>query len=318
MQTLTQTTRLSTLAALLIVAAVLLSPNPCLAQEGGIHVDESGEVGISTEAPTTDLHVDGKLQVGSGAPPSWSVANFAGAGQQKLRVHSSNENTAGYILFSGRSDSTWSTGGGLMSDLLSGGGRLFLRYYGTSENGNGWWADNMIANNSLELHFQPSKHAFNAPAWGGAFFHTQTVFHDSVGVGTRAPSEALEVDGTVLAGSVQEASSRRWKENVRPIEKPLRVVQRLEGVRYEWKEDGTSDVGLIAEEVGEVLPSFVSYEENGVDAKGIDYARLTAILIEAVKSQQQRAEAQQMQLEAQRKRLDAFEEIVNGREVAKQ
>ena len=46
------------------------------------------------------------------------------------------------------------------------------------------------------------------------------------------------------------------------------------------------DIGLIAEEVGEVVPEVVAYEENGVDAKGVDYARLTAVLIEAVKEQQ--------------------------------
>jgi hypothetical protein len=45
-------------------------------------------------------------------------------------------------------------------------------------------------------------------------------------------------------------------------------------------------MGLIAEEVGEVLPEIVAYEENGKDAKGLDYSRLVALLIEAVKEQQ--------------------------------
>ena len=43
---------------------------------------------------------------------------------------------------------------------------------------------------------------------------------------------------------------------------------------------------MIAEEVGEVIPEIVDYEENGVDARSMDYARLVALLIEAVKEQQ--------------------------------
>lgn len=46
------------------------------------------------------------------------------------------------------------------------------------------------------------------------------------------------------------------------------------------------EIGIIAEEVGEVVPEVVSYEENGKDARGVDYSRLTALLIEATKEQQ--------------------------------
>jgi len=60
----------------------------------------------------------------------------------------------------------------------------------------------------------------------------------------------------------------------------------LRGVSFNWKESGKHDIGVIAEEVGEVVPEVVFYEANGVDAKGVDYARLTAVLIEAVKEQQ--------------------------------
>ncbi len=45
-------------------------------------------------------------------------------------------------------------------------------------------------------------------------------------------------------------------------------------------------MGVIAEEVGAVVPEVVSYEENGKDARGVDYSRLTALLIEATKEQQ--------------------------------
>ena len=63
-------------------------------------------------------------------------------------------------------------------------------------------------------------------------------------------------------------------------------VQRLRGVSFDWRANGKHDIGLIAEEVGEVVPEVVAYEENGKDAKSVDYARLVAVLIEAVKEQQ--------------------------------
>lgn len=60
------------------------------------------------------------------------------------------------------------------------------------------------------------------------------------------------------------------------------------------------DIGLIAEEVGGVIPEVVAYEENGKDAKSVDYARLPvpdslgrglALLIEGMKEQQREIEA---------------------------
>src|SRR5262249_44152462 len=78
-------------------------------------------------------------------------------------------------------------------------------------------------------------------------------------------------------------SSRRWKENIRLIDNPLAKVERLRGVYYDWKENKKHDIGLIAEEVGEVVPEVVTYEKNGKDAQSVDYARLTPLLVEAGK-----------------------------------
>ncbi|MFN2166539.1 MAG: tail fiber domain-containing protein, partial [Anaerolineae bacterium] len=95
------------------------------------------------------------------------------------------------------------------------------------------------------------------------------------------------------------ASSRRWKANVQPIAKPLAKLARLRGVSFDWDaaHGGRHDVGMIAEEVGEVLPEIVAYETNGVDALGMDYSRLTPLLVEAIKAVQRQADARQRQLE---------------------
>lgn len=80
------------------------------------------------------------------------------------------------------------------------------------------------------------------------------------------------------------ASSRRWKRNVESIGAPLEKISRLRGVYFDWDvaHGGHHDVGMIAEEVGAVLPEIVSYEANGGDARGMDYSKLTPLLVEAV------------------------------------
>ena len=62
------------------------------------------------------------------------------------------------------------------------------------------------------------------------------------------------------------------------------------GVDFTWKSDDTKDIGFIAEDVGEIIPEIVSFEENGIDASSMDYPKLTALLVEAVKAQQDRIE----------------------------
>ena len=79
----------------------------------------------------------------------------------------------------------------------------------------------------------------------------------------------------------------------------LGKVELLRGVSYTtYAASGKHDIGMIAEEVGKVVPEVVSYEKNGKDASGIDYARLTALLVEAVKQQQ--AEIRHLQAEVGR------------------
>lgn len=106
-----------------------------------------------------------------------------------------------------------------------------------------------------------------------------------------------------------DRSSRRWKTDVAPMGDALALVRQLRGVRYRWIDTGEDDLGLIAEEVGEVLPEIVTYGPDGVDAERVKYARLVAVLIEAVKAQQAQIEADRAALEALRARIDALERV---------
>jgi len=75
------------------------------------------------------------------------------------------------------------------------------------------------------------------------------------------------------------------KRDIRPVADALARLVRLRGVEFTWDEGvgGRRDVGLIAEEVAEVLPELVRFDEDGVTPTGLNYTHLTAVLVEAIK-----------------------------------
>ena len=135
----------------------------------------------------------------------------------------------------------------------------------------------------------------------------------NVGIGDASPSNVLTVPQNSTTDPIADAwttySSRRWKKDIETFEGALETVGELRGVRYRWKETEKADVGFIAEEVGAVLPELVHFEENGVDARSVDYARMTAVLVQAVNEQQALIE----ELRADVERLKAERDAVADR-----
>ena len=110
-----------------------------------------------------------------------------------------------------------------------------------------------------------------------------------VGIGTATPANVFTIAqgaGQAIADGWTTYSSRRWKTNIQTLHGALEKVEQLRGVSYDLKESGKHEVGVIAEEVGAVVPEVVTWEKNGKDAQSVDYSRLTALLIEATKEQQ--------------------------------
>lgn len=113
----------------------------------------------------------------------------------------------------------------------------------------------------------------------------------------------LHIDGTLYQNSSSTNSDSKMKENVVTLTNCLNKVSQLRGVEFDWKSEyvreAYHDVGLIAQEVESVIPEVVSEHEIGVGKKAgtgetlksVDYARLTAVLIEAVKELKTQNEA---------------------------
>ena len=110
----------------------------------------------------------------------------------------------------------------------------------------------------------------------------------NVGIGLANPSRTLEVKigGTTLADEWTIRSSRRFKTNIQPLHDALGRIEALQGVSYERKSDGKHEIGVVAEDVDRVVPEVVAHNPETHEVEGVDYSRLVALLIEAVKSQQ--------------------------------
>lgn len=129
-----------------------------------------------------------------------------------------------------------------------------------------------------------------------------------VGIGTPTPSNVFTIaqgSGRAISDGWDVYSSRRYKTNIQTLDGSLGKVLQLRGVSYDLKATGKREIGVIAEEVGAVVPEVVTWEKNGVDAQSVDYGRLVALLIEATKEEQRVIRAQQAQIDAQQTRLEA-------------
>lgn len=124
----------------------------------------------------------------------------------------------------------------------------------------------------------------------------------NVGIATATPANIFTIErgaGAAISDGWDTYSSRRFKTNIQTLHDALGKVEQLRGVSYDLQANGKHEIGVIAEEVGAVVPEVVSWEKNGKDAQGVDYSRLTALLIEATKEQQTLIQKQQEQLQAQ-------------------
>jgi hypothetical protein len=142
---------------------------------------------------------------------------------------------------------------------------------------------------------------------GQAVATSSNVQFNSLGIGMAASATAGRIDATndIVAYS---SSDRRFKENITPIESPLSKILKIGGYTYDWKEENKiehgyegNDVGVIAQEIEEVLPQLVQTRESGY--KAVKYDKLVALLIEGIKEQQ-------TQIEELRNKI---EELENGK-----
>lgn len=122
-----------------------------------------------------------------------------------------------------------------------------------------------------------------------------SAFGYKVAIGTASPGYPLDVAGAVHGSSFPTSSDQRFKTNVKPIEGALQKVLQLKGVTFNWNQlyreelkrskTETQELGLIAQDVEQVVPEVVTQFQHGnvTDYRSVDYGRLVPLLIEAIK-----------------------------------
>jgi hypothetical protein len=106
-------------------------------------------------------------------------------------------------------------------------------------------------------------------------------------------------DGRIDAANdvvAYSTSDKRLKENIKPLDNALDKVMQISGVEFDWKKltekeketihgNEGHDVGVIAQEIEEVLPEVVTQRDSGY--KAVKYEKIVPLLIEAIKEQQE-------------------------------
>lgn len=82
--------------------------------------------------------------------------------------------------------------------------------------------------------------------------------------------------------SILNNSDERLKENISQIDiNPIQLISDIELFQYDWRSSGEHvDIGLIAQQVMEIIPESVKQEENGIYS--LDYMRLIPYIIGAI------------------------------------
>ena len=87
--------------------------------------------------------------------------------------------------------------------------------------------------------------------------------------------------------SYSTSSDYRMKKNIITLENGLDRVLKLKPVKFDWKLNNETTEGFIAHEVQEIFPYAVTGEKDGEDMQGMDYGRITPLLVKAIQEQQE-------------------------------
>ena len=119
---------------------------------------------------------------------------------------------------------------------------------------------------------------------------TASTVSNATTTGALVVTGGVGIGGQMTATSIVETSSITLKENITPIENALESILKLSGVTYDRIDTQEHEAGLIAEWTETVLPDLVTRDADG-SVVGIKYTKLTAYLIESIKTLKQEIDA---------------------------
>jgi hypothetical protein len=122
----------------------------------------------------------------------------------------------------------------------------------------------------------------------------------------------LTVDGNVCAANVSCASDARLKQNITSLNYGLHHVLRLRPVSWHWKTEpeGKLQMGLVAQEVENVMPELVLREADATKPLGLNYMELLPVMIKATQEQQSQIQRQQKLIEQLQAQLNQVKRTI--------
>jgi len=280
---------------------------------GLVYADGTGAVAIGAYDGYYQTHATGDGSVAIGYNSSSGLYSFAAG--------FSSGATGDYSLALGtdgvHSEGKYSIAMGAFTRAISGYEMVVGRYNTiyTPTNNTGW-----NSNDRLFVIGNGTGHTARSDAMS-------VLKNGNVGINTSSPTQKLDVDGNarirqIATGSgsalsvdangvlLKTGSDKRLKENISPLENSLQKVRKLQGVSFTWinNPEAGNKIGFIAQEVNQILPELVF--TNTTDGfMGINYAEMTAVLVEAIKEQQLIIEQQNILLEQYGSEIAAIKQL---------
>jgi len=116
------------------------------------------------------------------------------------------------------------------------------------------------------------------------------------------------ISGNVTALYYAHTSDLRLKTDVHPVPDALDRILSIRGVEFRWTADGRPDMGVVAQNVGEVFPNVVHMDNRGF--LSVEYDSLVAPMIEAIRELKTENDYLLAELKEIRARLNASTENV--------
>ena len=257
---------------------------------------------IGANALSSNTEGSHNTSVGRGSLPNNTLGNYnTASGYQSLQSNTEGDNN------------TASGTSALYSNLTGyrntafGENSLYSNTTGFKNTGLGYdaQASSATATNQTIIGFEATGQADNSVVLGN---DDVTAVYMAEDRGAKIYAGEGDFSGDIVtAGNVTVSSDIRLKKDIVNLPSTLDNIKSLRPVSYSKKsslsseEYGSTEIGLIAQELQEVYPNMVSEDDSKDPLLSVSYMELIPVLIKAVQEQQIMIEKQQMEIEGLKK-----------------
>jgi len=214
--------------------------------------------------------------------------------------NSTGANYAGYFLAT-------NTGGSAYALVTTGGhvgiGTTIPAYQlDVADNATDFVAQIINTNNSSSAKGLKIKAGSSATPWGAPMIEFYSALNLYLGGITQSGSNSL---------SFTQSSDRRLKKNIVNTHFGINDLMKIQVRDYVYKADGsnTLNTGFIAQELFEIFPNAVSIPAKAEDMWGVDYGKVTPLLVKAIQDQQKQIEELKERNDALSAKAAAFDQL---------